>query len=276
MPKRLIASLALSLALTGCGGQYILTVPDQVAAAGGQSVAVARLQRNDFFVLAPPIEGAALRFRVEEQGERAAYTDRLGYAGAAVPVPAQEGLYTLRVDHMDREGDEAHATAPVYVWNAQTPVVAVDLDALRLDAARPAEAAAQALRKLAARPVRILYLTDRRINRHARIHRRLAELNLPDGPVLLWQREFWHIVYVASLIPSVKIPTVKIETRLVSQLAGLRQTLPKLQAGIAGSNTACRAFLAADLKCITLVPTRLDDPRVTRAESWDAAVQAVP
>ena len=276
MPSRLIVSLMLSLALAGCGGQYILTVPDQVAQTGGQTVVVARLQRNDFFVLAPPIEGAALRLRVHEQGERAAYTDRLGYAGAAVPVPAQEGLYTLRIDHMDSEGDEAAATAPVYVWNAQTPVAAVDLDALDTDSAQPGEAARAALQKLAARPVRIVYLTHRRINRHAEIHRRLAELNLPDGPVLLWQREFWHISYVPGLIPGIKIPTVKIETRLVSQLSGLKQTLPKLQAGIAGSDAACRAFLAAGLKCITLVPTRLDDPKVARADSWDAAVQAVP
>ncbi len=271
MPTRMIVSLTLCLALTGCGGQYILTVPDQVANPGGQAVAVARLQRNDFFVLAPPIQDAAIRFRIDGQIERAAYTDRLGYAGASVSVPGQEGLYTLEVHHMDREGDQAHATAATYVWKAQTPAVAVDLDALDLNSPSATEAARQALQKLAARPAHVIYLTDRRINRHPAIHQRLAGLGLPDGPVLLWQREFWHVTYLRGWIP-----TVKIETRLVSQLSGLKQTLPRLQAGIAASDAACRAFLAADLKCITLAPTSIQDPKVTRADNWDAAAQAIP
>ncbi len=271
MLTRLIALLTLSLALAGCGGQFILTVPDQVAPAGGQAVVVVRLQRNDFFVLAPPIEGAAIRFRVEGQDDRAAYTDRLGYAGASVPVGDQVGVHPLSVDHLDREGDQAHARVSAYVWNAQAPAVAVDLDALDLDASQPSDAARQALQKLAARPANILYLTDRRISRHAEIHRRLAQHNLPDGPVLLWQRESWHVSYVRGWIP-----VVKVETRLVSQLAGLRETLPRLQLGIAASNPACRAFLAAGLKCVTLAPSRIQDPNLTQAPSWDAAVQAVP
>ncbi len=271
MLSRLIVLLTLSLALAGCGGQFILTVPDQVAPARGQAVVVVRLQRNDFFVLAPPIEGAAIRFRVEDQDDRAAYTDRLGYAGASVPVGDQVGVYPLHVDHLDREGDQAHATASAYVWNAQTPAVAVDLHALGLDGSQPSDAACQALQKLAARPANILYLTDRRITRHAEIHRRLAEHNLPDGPVLLWQRESWHISYVRGWIP-----TVKIETRLVSQLAGLKDTLPKLQVGIAASDAACRAFLAAGLKCVTVAPSRIQDPKLTQAPSWEAALQAVP
>ena len=45
--------------LGGCGGQYILTVPDQLAAEGGDAVAVVRLQRSEFYLWAPPSPEAA-------------------------------------------------------------------------------------------------------------------------------------------------------------------------------------------------------------------------
>ena len=53
--------LSVPFALVGCGnsmGDYVLTVPDMVAPAGGEGVAVVRLQRNDFLVMAPPVKDA--------------------------------------------------------------------------------------------------------------------------------------------------------------------------------------------------------------------------
>ena len=45
MPRPLPLLLA-ALLTQGCGGYYVLTVPDQVGPAGGDAVAVARLQRT--------------------------------------------------------------------------------------------------------------------------------------------------------------------------------------------------------------------------------------
>ena len=79
--RALMAVLSAALG-GGCGGQYILTVPDQVAPAGGQAATVARLQRSEFGSFAPPVKKAALRFQADGGPLRGAYTDSQGYAAA--------------------------------------------------------------------------------------------------------------------------------------------------------------------------------------------------
>ena len=270
MPRQWIVSVVIALALSGCGGQYILTVPDQVANPGGQVVAVARLQRNDFFVLAPPIQDAAIRFFFTDGPDRGAYTDRLGYAGVSLPAPAQPGQYVLNATHLDREGDQAATAVPAYIWDAKAPAAAVDLAALPDHAGTQQEAAKASLAALKARS-NIIYLTDEKPLRHAEIHRRLADQGYPDGPVLLWQREFWHVTYASGWIP-----VVKIETRLVSQLGVLRQTLPKLAAGITRSPAACKTFLAAGMRCLVLGHVDSQDPKVVQDNTWQTVEKAVP
>lgn len=252
------------VALGGCGGQYILTVPDQLAAAGGLTATVVRLQRNDFFVLAPAVEEAAMRLRIADGPERGAYTDEFGYAGAAMAAPAKPGRYALTVKHLDIFGDEVVGEGPVYVWAADRPAVAVDLDCLPGLWLGDAKDAAGALRGLATKP-NILYLTRRSTRDHAAAHEQLRKAGYPDGPILLWRRQRWHIVRDGRL----KLPRVVVETRLVNQLPEVRKMFPKLDVGICDSSLAAKAFAAAGLRCVVVgPPAGAAGEGVTRHESW--------
>jgi len=262
-----LAPLALLTAIAGgCGGQYILTVPDQLAPPGGEAVAVVRLQRNDFFVLSLAVERAAMLFKIDGGPQRGAYTDKIGYAGASVPVPDAIGRYDLHVAHLDREGDEVRATAPVYVWDADKPIIAADLDSLPL-VGPPAQEARAALTKLAY-GANVLYMTRKGVDKHASLHEYLAGAGYPDGPVLLWQRERWHIVREGRY----KLPRVVVESRLVGQLSQLRVMFPKLTTGVCDSKLAAKAFLDAGLQCVVVGTAKIDGPdaesRITRYPSW--------
>ena len=267
---RWIACGMLAAVAGGCGGQYILTVPDQVAPAGGETACVVRLQRNDFFVLSLAVKKAALRFQAGGGSERGAYTDELGYAGAAVPVPAAEGRYAMRVSHMDSEGEEIVVEAPAYVWPAEASVVVVDLDFLPHHKGRVAEQTVAALGQLA-QGNRILYFTRQSVRRHAALHKKLGELGYPHGPILLWQREHWHIVREGKY----RIPRMVVESRLVSQLASLKRQFPTLRAGVCGTELAARAFAAEGLNVVVVgsekvtLPTSSGNPPVLiRRASW--------
>ena len=65
----LISLLWMLSWFSGCGGYYILTVPDQLGRASGSVVPVGRLQRNDFFFLAFGCEAAAIRFQIVDNGK---------------------------------------------------------------------------------------------------------------------------------------------------------------------------------------------------------------
>jgi len=241
----------LAAALGGCGGQYILTVPDQLAPAGGQTAAVIRLQRNDFFVLSLPVKSAPVRFRVDDGPERAAYTDDLGYAGAMMPAPAATGLYTLDIAHLDKWGDEVTGKGAFYVWDPNAPAVAVDMDCLPGLLLGSARGAAAAIGRLATGG-NVLYLTRRAARELGDAHRRLRRAGYPEGPILTWQRENWHIVYEDRFGLRIKMPRVVVETRLVNSLPAVRQTFTGLQAGVCDSALAARAFERAGLKVLRL------------------------
>ncbi len=273
MIRNLILAGLLASCCGGCGGDYILTVPDQAAPAGGEAPAVIRLQRNDFFVLAPAVEEAAMRYRVvretgTEGAQRGAYTDDLGYAGALVPVPEEPGVYTLRVSHLDREGEEVVEEAPVYVFDPACPLVAVDMDALP-SLGDPGPVAA-ALARLADE-ANLLYLTRRTVDRHESLHEDLAENGYPDGPVLLWQRQRWHIVREGTL----RLPRIVIEEQLVSRLPELKQLFPELRYGLCRSQLAAEAFCAAGLTVVAVDAPGVKCPNMRRAEDW-SDVTALP
>jgi len=249
----------------GCGGQYILTVPDQLARAGGETPTVVRLQRNDFFVLAPPLKEAAMSFRVADGPERAAYTDKLGYAAAAVPVPKQPGRYTMRVVHLDsRYGDEPAAEGAVYVWDPNRPVVAVDMDCLPGLPLGSSRHAARALRRLAA-AANVLYLTRRSAKHHAAAHEALTKAGYPAGPILAWRRQRWHIVREGRF----RLPRIIVESRLVSQLPEVRRMFPGLSTGLCDSALAARAYAAAGMKVVMIGTAPADvGGAIRRRNSW--------
>lgn len=264
----LVGLTVLAAALVGCGGHYILTVPDQVAPVGSKVVPVAQLHRNDFFVMDLAVKGALLRFRINGGGLRAAYTDKLGYAAALLAVPRALGRHVLSVDHMDFEGEEIAGAASVYAWPADEPVLAVDLNCLPYPGQDDAASAAAALRRLAPNG-RILYLTREPVGRHERLHGLLDICEYPDGPVLLWQRQRWHIVREGRFRLRIVV-----ESRLVSSLGELRKTFGGLRTGVCDSALAARAFTSAGLRCILVKGgLKLDAVDVARETSWSALAE---
>ena len=256
--------------MTGCGGYYVMTVPDAVAPAGGRTTTVMRLQRNDFFVLAPPIKGAAIRMRIEGGRERAAYTDELGYAGTMLGAPSKLGRHTLTVSHQDDVGEEIDGQAAVYVWQSDRPTVAVDLACLPTRDSAGAEAARGAIASLA-KGSNILYLTTRPVHKHARAHAALAAGGYADGPVLLWRRRRWHIVR-----KGLTLPRVVFESRLVSQLSELRKTFSGLTTGVCGSRLAAKAFADAGMRVVVIGPADAGVAGATHHDSWSQVVAPTP
>jgi len=251
------------LAMGGCGGHYILTVPDQLAPAGKQATVIVRLQRNDFFVLSLATEEALIRFRLGDGPHRAAYTDELGYAGANVPVPAKPGRYALAVAHDDHEGDHVAGQAPVYVRKADAPLVAVDLDSLPTAWTPQGKVAVAAVAKLAA-GAGIVYMTRADPKDLPRLHERLTDEGYPDGPILLWQRKRWHIVRAGKG----RLPRVVVESRLINHLGALRQEFPGLTVGVCGSALSAKAFAEAGMKCVLVGGAPAAKTNVTRRADW--------
>jgi len=291
--RRGLPLLMAAFLAQGCGGYYILTVPDQVAPAGGEAVAVARLQRSEFLFIAGPAREAAIRFQVADCPERGAYTDKIGYAGATVPAPAQPGRYEMTVSHLDFEGEEISATVPLYVWDPGKPVAAVDLDCLprtsggfwaatqaawsRMSlgmissppSGREAVAAARRALGRIAGGSNVLYLTRQNVADHAGLHDWLTTEGYPQGPILLWQRRRWHIVRKGRF----SLPQVVIESRLVSQLDELRKTFARMSLGISTTALACRSFAEAGLRCVVIGDAKVPATNVLRFASWQALAE---
>lgn len=272
---------------TGCGGYYIMSAPDTLAAQDEAAVAVARLQRNDFFVLAMAVPKAAIRFRVlpgdanpdnrTERGPlRAAHTDDLGYAGVHIPmvdapVRNQPGKYQLRVAMLDAEGEEIVRVVPLYVWDPARAVVAVDLDSLPGGVLYASDEAVRAVRTLAAN-AHVIYLTRRDEPTMRRLHDRLESGGFPDGPILQWQRKHWHIVREGKF----KIPRVKIETRLVSQLEDLVRQFPNLRVGVCNGDLAARAFVNLGMTCVVVNNPWLQGSQITHRKTWSGLADNPP
>jgi len=262
-PRRCIV-LAWALVLSaGCGGEYALTVGDQVLPAGGQATMVARLRRNDFFVLDLPIKQAALRFRIAEGPQRCATTDELGYAAAQPDVPAARGRYVVTIEHQDIQGDEVAAEAHAYVWDAQKPVIAVDFDCLPRRRQRQDVASARLAISRLGGAANIIYLTRRSTGSHEQCHEDLKAAGYPDGPVLLWRRQRWHIVPGRY-----KIPRLVVESRLVSQLGQLRRDFAGLSVGICDSSLAAKAFIRAGMTAAVIGGASVKADKVKRFASW--------
>jgi len=250
-------------ALAGCGGQYILTAPDYIALAGSEAPVVVRLQRSEFYRVAASVVDAPLQFRIAGGDERVAYSDSLGYVGTTVSAPARPGKYRLSITYQDYEGDVLAGELALYAWLADRAVVAVDLDGLPPPGVAQTEAAWSAL-SVIARGANILYLTRRPVAEHQQIHADMRKAGYPDGPVLLWQRERWHITRTGPY----KLPKVIVETRLVSQLEELRRVFPRLEVGVCTSELAAKALADAGLRCVVVGSGGEGLLNVMRHESW--------
>jgi hypothetical protein len=235
----ILTVLAGTWALTGCGGEYQLLVPDQLAAKGTQTDTVLRLLRNEFAGLMLPLKDAPLRCRVEEGPMVSAHTDNQGYAGMNVPVGDQSGLFHLQVEMQESHGRELRQFVPIYVWDSRMSVVAVEYDAVKA----PTDVAAvrDALNKIASNAY-IIYMTDQPVENHSMMHLHLRETKLPDGAVIGWQQEGWHFTGQGAMTHLV------IEDHMVSPLAFLRVKFPQLRTGLCQSPAAANAFFEAGMK----------------------------
>lgn len=235
--------LGLSVGLAGCGGQYVVSAPDQVGAAGSEAPVVIRLQRNDFFVLDMAWKEAPIRFHISRGGQRVAYTDDDGYAGTLVPTPVKPGHYAVTIEYQDLDGEEIFAQAPVYVWDPAETVVVVEYEALPMDVLDlEAAEAAEALQAVA-KGARIVYLTRYDVDEHQYAHQQLAAGGYPAGPVLRWTRERYPVKKRKYGITHWRMAPM-----LVSQLDALKQTFPKLSIGIASTGLAAETFAGIGLK----------------------------
>lgn len=246
MRRLFLLILSAPAVLGGCSGYYALTVPDQLALAGEDAVTVVRLQRNDFIFLPMPVPQAVMRMSVPGYQERAAYTDEQGYGGTSVAIPAKPGRYEMTVAHLDNQGEEESATVPLYVWDAGRKVIAVDLDCVLARSPAGVDQTRVALNRLAA-DANILYLTRRKVKDHAALHERIESIGHPDGPVLSWRRQRWHVVRGGKL--GIRIVT---EPRLVNQLDEIRKKFAGLKVGVCDSSLAGRAFTEAGLRAVVI------------------------
>ena len=229
---RVLLCCMMTLTILGCSGQYVMTAPDQIAPAGSLAPTVVRLRRHELTFLTLPVKKGPLRFSVADCPLRCAYTDNSGYAVVAVPVPEKPGIYAVTIATQDISGDEYSRDFPVYVWDKDRDIVAVELEAIPLDG-KEASAAAAALTRIVG-DSSVIYLTSGSVNDYEKIHRRLAALNLPDGPLLPWRRSDWR------------------GSRMSSQLSQLRQQFTNLNVGICRSSSAANTFSAEGMECIVV------------------------
>jgi hypothetical protein len=248
----------------GCGGNYILTVPDMVAPAGEEAVAVVRLQRADFLFVPMAVKDALMQLQIGDEPHRGAYTDSLGYAGTTLPSPSKPGQYKFQAGHSDHWGDEVRAESNAYVWDPKAPAVAVDLDCLPGMALGFSKQSSLALGR-AARGANVLYLTRRSASSHAKLHAQLTKAGYPNGPILEWQRQYWHIVRDGKYY---NMPRVVFENRLVSQLPDLRAMLPGLTIGICDNSLAAKAFAESNMRVVVVGGAAVEAKDVVRHASW--------
>ncbi|MCD6364646.1 MAG: hypothetical protein J7M14_02100 [Planctomycetes bacterium] len=270
-----IAGLSLctvfGAALGGCSGQYVLTVGDQIAPTGGAAAVVVRLQQYEFATHKRSLQDMPVRFRIDDGPERAAFTDELGFAGVSLAAGKTEGKKRLLVSLQTASGDEVSTEAPLYVWNKNSPIVAVDLDSLPDKADPQAPHAAKALGKLSA-DTHILYLTRQSPYRKARIRAKVAALGYPDGPILLWRWKDWHFVRTGRL----RLYWIVIEANLASRVSYLTKLMGNFRAALCGSAETADVFLRAGITPVIIGNKRPAPAGLTAYRSWaDAAAKGI-
>ncbi len=257
----------------GCGGYYTLTAADQVAPAGERAAVLAHLARNDFFVFNLPVEKALVRFRLPGGRPHGAYTDSDGYAGVRLPLPDRAGRYDLKVSHSDHEGEEVAREVPMFVWEKDAPVLAVDLDSLPLGWSEGKERAVAALNEVSSSGVKILYMSRRDVKDYPRVHKRLGEDGYPDGPIIAWRRKRWRLVKVNRW--EFTFYRVVMEDRLESPLERLGERFPNLKTGLSASKLAARAFAAAGLNSLLHQRVNYNAKGVTQIKDWSQVPRVI-
>ena len=261
--KAIMLTLLPLTVLAGCGGQYVLTVPDQVAPAGGDAAVVVRLQQNELAQMKRSIKSEPIRFRIGDGPLRSAFTDDLGFAAAAVPAPTKPGKVLLWAAMQNVEGDEVTAEASVWVWAGDRAVVAVDLDCLPGPSDADCSQARAAMGELSGK-ANLLYLTRISPYDQAAARGKLRACDYPDGPVIVWQRQYRHFARTGRL----KLPSIVTEAHMASRLSYLREVFPSLTVGICDSARSAAAMAQAGTQPVVVGRVDLDKLTFTRRASW--------
>jgi len=243
---RVLSVLTMAV-LGGCGGQFIISAPDQVAPVGGTSAAVVRVRRTELAFLPLAVSGAALRLQIADAAPRGARSDKHGYAAALVPVPKQEGTYALTIRHQNTDGEEASASVPAYVWGSNARIIALDMDCLP-EGGKEGQDAKLALSRLAG-GAKLLYLTAKTDLNTDRLHQSLKARELPDGPILSW--------HLAGRFG-----------KEITPLPRLKKAFPGLDTGVCGSPAGAGAFTQAGMKCILVGKAGTGSEKAAVRNSW--------
>jgi hypothetical protein len=125
-----------------------------------------------------------------------------------------------------------------------------------------AQVAAAALNKLS-ESFYILYLTPDGIAKHGKVHAALKAAGMPDGPVLMWTRQYWRTEQVPG-----QLPKMIVEQRMVSPLPYLRKQFPNLVIGLTDRPVPARTFLDAGMRVVLIGQDSFSGPQVTRRSTW--------
>ena len=186
----------MTLALCGCGSLYLVTVEDVVCPVGQKARLVGKLEYRGVAVFHKGIDDRQVRFFIDGRCMGQDDTNDEGYARIKrrFETPGRHGL---EVRYDDRRGKAHAATASVFVWERDTPILVVDIDDTvahtkkrylfsdGADRSRPLPAAAAVLTELAGH-FNLVYLTARPRELAVKTRRWLTDHGFPPGPVLTW------------------------------------------------------------------------------------------
>lgn len=244
-----------------------LTAYDLLACPGDPVTVRAKLEHQGFGGLNPDLRGSPLRFTCTPAFARTVATGFDGRAEVTVRLaPESPRVVRVKVRYEgSRNHQSAEATARVFVWDPQRPLLVVDIDhtisdlrefdVLLTDNARipTLPGAVEGLSKLA-REYGIVYLSARDEALYNKTKAWLTVRGFPEGP--LFTRDF--------------VPWVSRESYKSQYIADLKKRFPNLRAGIGDRVGDARAYLDNGLKALIIAPdqsARLPE-RALVVSSW--------
>ena len=243
---RLTVIILLTLFLSGCSGEYILTAPDVVCPAGEKAALIFRLQRREFWKITPPKKNATVMVHLPDGTVRCALTDENGYAAVAFIVPSRCGVYQVRFYYQDVEGQELSAKGNVYSLSMDDRFVVVDMDSLPRNGP-DLSSACLALKRLS-RNAQLIYVSEKLGYTPATARGLLRIRGYPEGPVVYFNKiPRWYQYRLSR--QGWRVRAVK-PTRTDDALTHLYNRLKKPTYAITADDLTARTFLNIGMKVI--------------------------
>ena len=191
-------SLALALIFTvqGCASPYLVTIEDVVCPVGDKAKLIGKLEYRGLGIWNKGLDDRDLEFHLDGQLVGDDQTNDEGYAKVKRRFDSP-GVRRLEVRYADRRGNVHRATASVFVWGRDDPILVVDIDQTvcdtkkryllgdGVDRSKPLPGAVEVLNELAGH-FHVVYLTARPREMAVKTRRWLNDRGFPSGPVLHW------------------------------------------------------------------------------------------